>query len=63
MLRRTTLLLSLLSVARAARVTLSNAAPRLDNTGAIMDAHDCSLRVLPNGSYVMHAIEYGLHVH
>lgn len=25
-----------------------------------MDAHDCSIRVLPNGSYIMHTIEYGL---
>lgn len=46
--------------ARAARVSIRNDAPRLDVTGTIMDAHDCSIRVLPNGTYVMHAIEYGL---
>jgi len=44
----------------AAQVSISNVQPRLDNTGTIMDAHDCTIRVLPNGSYVMHAIEYGL---
>ena len=44
----------------ARRVTIDNTAPRLDDTGVSMDAHDCSIRVLPNGSYVMHAIEYGL---
>ena len=38
-------------------VTINNTAPRLDVNGQIMDAHDCSIRVLPNGTYVMHAIE------
>jgi hypothetical protein len=41
-------------------VTINNTAPRLDVHGAIMDAHDCSIRVLPNGTYIMHSIEYGL---
>jgi hypothetical protein len=41
-------------------ITIRNDIPRLDNTGTIMDAHDCTIRVLPNGTYVMHAIEYGL---
>jgi hypothetical protein len=60
-MRTAPLLLSLLAaVSRAARVTIDNTKPRLDVTGVIMDAHDCSIRRLPNGSYVMHAIEYGL---
>ena len=60
-MRAAPLLLSLLAaVSRGARVTIDNTKPRLDVTGAIMDAHDCSIRRLPNGSFVMHAIEYGL---
>ena len=54
------LLAILLGCAASVRVTINNTAPRLDATGTWMDAHDCSLRVLPNGSYVMHAISYGL---
>jgi len=48
--------------AAAARKTVSvrNDQPRLDSRGAIVDGHDLSLRALPNGSYVMHTIEYGL---
>jgi hypothetical protein len=45
---------------RVAITTIHNNAPRLDNMGNIMDAHDMSLRRLPDGTYVMHAIEYGL---
>lgn len=59
MLRIVTALV-LFASANAVTVTVDNASPRLDNTGAIMDAHDCSIRVLPNGTYVMHTIEYGL---
>jgi hypothetical protein len=51
---------AVLAIARARTVTINNAAPRLDSTGAIMDAHDCSIRQLPNGTYVMHTMEYGL---
>ena len=46
--------------ARAALTTVRNDQPRLDDTGAILDAHDMTLRLLPDGRYVMHAIEYGL---
>lgn len=42
------------------RTTINNSAPRLDSSGIILDGHDLSLRQLPNGSYVMHTIEYGL---
>ncbi len=41
-------------------VSINNSAPRLDSTGIILDGHDCTLRQLPNGSYVLHTIEYGL---
>ena len=50
----------IVATTEARRVSIRNDQPRLDSTGAIMDAHDCSIRVLPNGTYVMHAIEYGL---
>ena len=54
-------LIALIAVAvSATRVSIRNDMPRLDTTGVIMDAHDCSIRQLPNGTYVMHAIEYGL---
>lgn len=42
------------------RITINNTAPRLDVNGQIMDAHDLSLRVLPDGTFIMHTIEYGL---
>lgn len=48
---------ALAGAAFATQVTIRNDLPRLDVTGAIMDAHDCSVRVLPDGTYVMHAIE------
>ena len=48
------------SCARAALTTIDNTVPRLDDTGAIIDGHDLTLRVLPDGRYVMHTIEYGL---
>ena len=41
-------------------VSINNTAPRLDSHGAIVDGHDLSLRVLPDGTFVMHTIEYGL---
>jgi hypothetical protein len=50
----------LAGAATAKLVSIRNDLPRLDTTGAIMDAHDMSLRLLPDGRYVMHAIEYGL---
>jgi len=53
-------LLSYIPTAFSVSVTINNTAPRLDNTGTIMDAHDCSIRILPNGTYIMHTIEYGL---
>ena len=49
--------LALSAIALATRVTVRNDQPRLDISGNIMDAHDCSIRQLPNGTYVMHAIE------
>jgi len=55
---------SLVSVAAATQVSINNTAPRLDNAGVIMDAHDLSLRVVVDAAgtptYVMHTIEYGL---
>ena len=52
----------LLVAARAAQqvTTINNTAPRLDVNGVIMDAHDLSIRQLPDGTYVMHAASYGL---
>jgi len=57
---RSVQLLALAALASARLVTINNTAPRLDVNGVPMDAHDCSVRLLPNGTYVMHAIEYGL---
>ena len=48
------------AAAAPAVTTIRNDQPRLDDTGAIMDSHDMTLRVLPDGTYVMHSIEYGL---
>ena len=56
---RTALVLGATACA-AALTTINNTAPRLDDTGAIIDGHDLTLRVLPDGRYVMHTIEYGL---
>ena len=41
------------SAAIASSITIRNDAPRLDVNGAIVDAHDLSLRVLPNGTFVV----------
>ena len=55
---------SLASVAAATLVSINNTAPRLDTSGAIVDGHDLSLRVVVDATgtptYVMHTIEYGL---
>jgi hypothetical protein len=48
------------SSVRSVITSIRNDEPRLDATSTIMDAHDMSLRLLPDGTYVMHAIEYGL---
>jgi len=48
------------AAALGALTTIRNDQPRLDDTGAIMDSHDMTLRLLPDGRYVMHSIEYGL---
>ena len=42
------------------RVVINNTAPRLDNTGAIIDGHDHQIRLLPNGTFVLYTIQYGL---
>ena len=52
MIKKFSLALSL-KLALAVQVTIHNDQPRYDNTGVIMDAHDCSIRVLPDGTYVM----------
>jgi hypothetical protein len=57
---RTAAAAAVLLTASAKSVSVRNDQPRLDVNGNIMDAHDCTVRVLPNGTYVMHAIEYGL---
>jgi len=54
------LLFSALSSSLSTTVTIRNDEPRLDVNGAIVDGHDLSLRVLPNGTYLMTTIEYGL---
>jgi hypothetical protein len=41
-------------------VTINNTAPRLDNTGIILDGHDLSIRRVPKGDYVMYTNSYGL---
>lgn len=56
-----TSLLALALCATAAATFFDNTKPRLDNTGAIMDAHDFSLRKIPGDPhYYMTAIAYGL---
>ena len=52
--------LAALAAAAPSRTVINNTAPRLDNTGAIMDAHDLQIRALPGGGYVMFTVEYGL---
>lgn len=52
--------LLLASCAWAKTVTIRNDQPRLDVNGQIMDSHDCTVRQLANGTYIMHSIEYGL---
>jgi hypothetical protein len=51
---------TLLALAAARQITINNTAPRLDVDGQIVDGHDLSLRVLPDGTYLMTTIEYGL---
>ena len=41
-------------------VTINNTAPRLDNTGQIIDGHDMTIRILPNGTYILYTVQYGL---
>jgi hypothetical protein len=52
------LMVSATSISR--RVVINNTAPRLDNTGNIIDGHDLIIRSLPDGTYVMYTNEYGL---
>jgi hypothetical protein len=60
MLRSLFCLSALAAAAHGKSVLINNTAPRLDEHGQILDGHDCTIRVLPNGTYVMHTIEYGL---
>ena len=54
------LLASLLAgVAAATLVTFDNTKPRLDTSGAILDAHDNSLRRYPDGYFYLFAAAYG----
>lgn len=41
-------------------VVINNTAPRLDDTGQIIDGHDLMIRQLPDGTYIMYTNEYGL---
>jgi hypothetical protein len=41
-------------------VTINNTVPRLDNTNAIIDGHDLTIRRLPTGDYIMYTNSYGL---
>jgi hypothetical protein len=43
----------------AVPTTIDNLAPRLDNQGHIMDSHDFSLRLYPDGYYYMTSVAYG----
>ena len=55
------LTLSLLCAVVARATFFDNMSPRRDNTGAIMDSHDFSLRRIPNDpNYYMTSISYGL---
>jgi hypothetical protein len=56
-----TFLLAVLLPSLAASTFFDNLAPRLDNTGAIMDSHDFSLRTYPGDPsfYYMTSIAYG----
>lgn len=48
----------LLSIAAATLVTISNIDPRVDTTGAILDAHDGDVLIV-NGTYFWYAAGYG----
>ena len=39
--------------------TINNLVPRLDNKGNIMDSHDFSLHLYPDGYYYMTSVAYG----
>jgi hypothetical protein len=56
-----TLTLALVCQVWGKPVTINNMAPRLDNTGAIMDSHDFSLHKYPGdpSHYYMTSIAYG----
>ena len=55
------LLGALLGAASAKVVTFSNAQPRLDATGGIINAHDgTTRRYAPGGPFYYHAMSYGL---
>lgn len=56
----TSLLLATSTTTHAKTITINNTSPRLDVNGEIVDGHDLSLRVLPDGTYLATTIEYGL---
>lgn len=56
---RVVVALVLASSASAVPTTINNLVPRLDNKGAIMDSHDFSLRLYPDGYYYMTSVAYG----
>jgi len=57
---RALLAFALAALPAARLVTFNNSAPMLDDTGAILDAHDQSMqRFSPGGAYYRHAVAYG----
>lgn len=56
----TSLFLATSTTTHAKTITINNTSPRLDVNGNIVDGHDLSLRVLPDGTYLATTIEYGL---
>ena len=57
----TSIILFLVPSINAVLVTIDNRLPRLDVTGAIIDAHDGSVQqFVTGGLYYMHAMQYGL---
>lgn len=51
--------LLVLACVGAVSITINNLEPRLDNNGNIMDSHDFSLHLYPDGYYYMTSVAYG----